>query len=151
MSSASAASVYLGKFVFGRLRSVVGERRRYITADRVPTAATASTVSLTAAAGFAPVPFRAGAIGPSYKMHCNQNVREICSWQRFVSKTPLTLGTWLSNDVQLSLDSGDADVARSQFLNVADILRPDKTVIKERHVHNLSFEKYYNEAIQIVH
>ena len=41
-------------------------------------------------------------------------------------------------DGELSLDSGDADVARSQFLNVADILRPDKTVIKERHVHNQS-------------
>ena len=76
-------------------------------------------------------------------MHCNQNVLEICSWQRFVSKTPLTLGTCLSSEVdgvagELSLDSGDADVARSQFLNVADILRPDKTVIKERHVHNQS-------------
>ena len=43
-----------GKFVFGRLRSVFGERRRYITAGaRVPRAATASTVSLAAAAGFA--------------------------------------------------------------------------------------------------
>ena len=49
-----------GKFVFGRLRSVFGERRRYITAGRVPRAATASTVSLAAAAGFARCHFELG-------------------------------------------------------------------------------------------
>ena len=59
---------------------------------------------------------------------------------RFKDSSYVALGTCLSSEVdgELSLDSGDADVARSQFLNVADILRPDKTVIKERHVHNQS-------------
>ena len=130
-----------GKFVFGRLRSVLVWAPSLYNSRR-PRAACGNGVNGLARGRrrLRPVPFRVGAMGPSYKMHCNQNVREICSWQRFVSKTPLTLGTYLSSEVdgELSLDSGDADVARSQFLNVADILRPDKTVVKERHVHNQS-------------
>ena len=139
----SAASAYLGQICFWSSSFGVGASAApSLYNSRRPSAACGNGVNGLARGRrrLRPVPFRVGAIGPSYKMHCNQNVREICSWQRFVSKTPLTLGTCLSSGVdgELSLDSGDADVARSQFLNVADILRPDKTVIKERHVHNQS-------------